>query len=134
MRRRTDVVLGIAVLMVTAGWMPHVTPGAQRKVPEDSDRLDVVMIRHNLDRSAAKLGRGLANSVTGWLEIPLTIQKRYQRDDTGTSMFIGTAMGLVRGILRTGVGLYETVTFWLPYPEEFAPILPSLEYFTKPQP
>jgi hypothetical protein len=29
------------------------------------------------------------------------------------------------------VGLYETVTFFLPYPEDFAPILPTLEYYNK---
>jgi hypothetical protein len=29
------------------------------------------------------------------------------------------------------VGLYEAVTFFLPYPENFAPILPTLPYFEK---
>jgi len=35
----------------------------------------------------------------------------------------------VKGAVRTAVGAYETVTFFLPYPEEFAPILPTLEYY-----
>ena len=93
------------------------------------DPTDTFMLQHNLYPAAAKLGRGVANTLAGWMEVPLNMQKYYLPNDTGTSIFTGTAVGLFKGVIRTGVGVYETATFFLPYPEDFAPILPSLEYF-----
>ena len=116
-----------------AGWSDEPaapTPGGQ-------DRVDALMGRSNIPPALEKLGRGVSNVIGGWLEIPLTIGKRYAPADAGTSLVVGTVTGLVKGIIRTGVGAYETLTFFLPLPEDFAPILPTLEYFqrtTKRQP
>jgi len=93
------------------------------------DRVDEVMGRYNLHPAFAKLGRGLSNVVGGWLEIPLNIHRYYSEQDTAGSLFTGAASGMFKGVVRTGVGAYETLTFFLPYPEGFAPILPTLEYF-----
>lgn len=101
---------------------PHRPPPAQ-------DRVDEAMGRYNLQPAFEKLGRGLSNVLFGWLEVPLNIDKRYAPSDTGGSVLTGTAVGLFKGLVRTGVGAYETVTFFLPYPENFAPILPTLPYF-----
>lgn len=117
------VVLALA-LSAPSGWCEEM-PGP----PMGQDRIDELMGRYNLHPAFTKLGRGLANFFLGWTEIPLNIQKWYTPTDTGGSFFTGTAHGIFRGVVRTGVGLYETVTFFLPYPEEFAPILPTLEYF-----
>jgi putative exosortase-associated protein (TIGR04073 family) len=95
------------------------------------DRVDELMGRYNLHPAFEKLGRGLSNFLGGWLELPLNIHKRYSKSDAGASWFTGAAYGVFKGAVRTGVGLYETVTFFLPYPENFAPILPTLEYFQK---
>jgi len=102
--------------------------------PPPQDRVDEVMGRYNLHPAFAKLGRGVANAVGGWLELPLNLQQRYTEQDTAGSLFTGAAYGLFKGLVRTGVGLYETVTFFLPYPEDFAPILPTLEYFRQTSP
>ena len=93
-----------------------------------ADPAEAFMLKHNLYHAAAKLGRGVANVLTGWVEIPIQMQNYYVPNDTGTSLFTGAAVGLARGVIRTGVGAYETVTFFLPYPEGFAPILPPLEH------
>ncbi len=98
------------------------------------DPTDTFMLQHNLYPAAAKLGRGVANTLAGWMEVPLNMQKYYLPNDTGTSIFTGAAVGVFKGLIRTGVGVYETATFFLPYPEDFAPILPSLEYFRTYQP
>jgi putative exosortase-associated protein (TIGR04073 family) len=87
------------------------------------------MGRYNLHPAFEKLGRGLANSFGGWLEIPLGIHRRFSPEDTAGSFLTGAATGLFRGVVRTGVGIYETATFFLPYPEDFRPILPTLAYF-----
>lgn len=97
--------------------------------PGGSDRVDELMTSYNLHPALQKLGRGVSNFLGGWLEFPLNIQSRYTEADTAGSLFTGAAYGVVKGVVRTGVGLYEVVTFFLPYPEQYAPILPTLEYF-----
>ncbi len=67
-----------------------------------------------------KMGRGMVNVLTGWLELPKQIQLGTQASNPIT----GLAMGLMKGagmtLLRSGVGLYETVTFPIPLPTGFA--------------
>ena len=116
--------LSLGISLVWAEYGDATPPPAQ-------DRVDQVMGRYNLQPSFEKLGRGLANALFGWLEVPLTIHKRYTPTDTGGSFLTGTARGVFKGLVRTGVGVYETVTCFLPYPEGYAPILPTLEYFQK---
>lgn len=94
-----------------------------------SDRVDAWMAKHHLHPAFDKLGRGLGNTLGGWLEVPLQIQRRYTSKDPVTTFFTGSAVGLVKGAARTAVGVYETVTFFIPYPEQYAPILPPLEYY-----
>ena len=98
---------------------------------ENGDPVDAVISRYQLHPALNKLGRGVSNALGGWLEVPLNIQQRYVEDDTAESLFTGLAYGLVKGVVRTGVGVYEAVTCFLPYPEEYAPILPVLGYFKK---
>ena len=67
-----------------------------------------------------KAGRGVVNVLTGWIELPKQIHLGAQEENPLT----GLAWGLVKGagltVLRAGVGLYEAVTFPLPYPKGFA--------------
>ena len=51
------------------------------------------------------------------MEIPLNVGKKMHASDTGGSFFTGIAVGALKGVVRTGVGLYEAVTFLLPVPE-----------------
>ncbi len=95
------------------------------------DRVDEMLGRYNLQPAFEKLGRGVSNALFGWLEVPVNIDKRYSTSDTAGSWITGAGLGLVKGVIRTGVGVYEAVTFFLPYPENFAPILPTLPYFQK---
>ena len=99
--------------------------------PSVTDPADELLLRYNLHPAFEKLGRGIGNTLTGWLEFPLNIEKRYTAADTATSLFTGAVFGIVKSVVRTGVGLYETATFWLPYPERYAPILPTLDYFKR---
>ena len=89
------------------------------------------MTRYNLHPAFEKLGRGASNLLGGWLEIPLGVHQKYSRADTAGSVLTGTAIGCFKAVVRTGVGFYEIVTFFLPLPEDYAPILPTLPYFQK---
>ena len=67
-----------------------------------------------------KMGRGVVNVLTGWIEIPKNIHVGSQEDNP----VVGLGRGLFKGagltVLRAGVGLYEALTFPLPYPKDFA--------------
>ena len=73
-----------------------------------------------------KLGRGLGNLVTGWLEIPHEIERRYDEQDTASAFFTGLIVGTAKGVVRTLVGAVEVVTFPLPIPEGYGPSLPPI--------
>jgi putative exosortase-associated protein (TIGR04073 family) len=74
-----------------------------------------------------KMGRGLVNVLTGWLELP----KQAHRGKQEENPIKGIAQGLLRGgalaVLRTGVGLYEALTFPLAYPKDFASPYEAME-------
>jgi putative exosortase-associated protein (TIGR04073 family) len=122
----TGVVVWLSVLPFACCLLPSATMA--------QDETDRVLLQSNVTPAFEKLGRGFSNTVGGWLEVPYQIEQRYTRGDTSGSLFAGTLIGLAKGVVRTGVGVYEVVTFWLPLPEQFAPILPTLPYFNKAEP
>ena len=61
-----------------------------------------------------KLGAGLVNTATGWLELaksPIVISKN---EGLGMGLTVGLAKGLVNTIGRTFWGVFDVVTFILP--------------------
>ena len=67
-----------------------------------------------------KMGRGVVNVLTGWLELPKQISLGKEEENP----VVGIGKGLLKGaglaLLRMGVGVYEAVTFPIPYPKDFA--------------
>ena len=111
--------------------LPRAWAEGGASVDGGSDRVDQVMGRYNVPPALMKLARGASNALGGWLEIPVNVQQRYSTQDTAGSLLTGLGYGVIKGVVRTAVGVYEAVTFFLPYPEDFAPILPTLAYFQK---
>ena len=72
---------------------------------------------------AKKLGRGLANILTGWIELPKNIYDTSVEDNPLAGLTIGLAKGIGMTIVRTGAGIYEVVTFPFPIPEDYGPVL-----------
>ncbi len=72
---------------------------------------------------AKKLGRGLANVVTGWVELPKNIYDTSVEENILSGLTMGLAKGVGMTIVRTGAGVYETVTFPFPIPEDYQPVL-----------
>ncbi len=72
---------------------------------------------------AKKLGRGIANILTGWVEIPKNIYNTSIEQNPLVGLTVGTAKGIGMSIVRTGAGVYELITFPFPLPEDYMPIL-----------
>jgi putative exosortase-associated protein (TIGR04073 family) len=72
---------------------------------------------------AKKLGRGVANILTGWVELPKNIYETSVEENVLSGLTMGLAKGVGMTIVRTGAGLYETVTFPFPIPEDYQPVL-----------
>lgn len=70
-----------------------------------------------------KFKRGLNNTATGWLEAPATIGKVDRERGLFEALTTGVTRGVGLAIARTGVGIYETLTFPWQAPERFEPLM-----------
>ena len=70
-----------------------------------------------------KLQRGLTNIVTGWFEIPNNMSVGTSKHDFVSAFFIGLPKGCCMTIVRTGAGIYDTLTFLFPVPKDYKPLL-----------
>ena len=95
------------------------------------DPVDAFMVQYHMLPPLQKLGRGFGNLLGGWMEVPLSIGKRRTETDIAGGLFTSAAIGGFKGLVRTLTGVYEVVTFVLPFPPGYAPILPTLEYYQR---
>ncbi|OIO37500.1 MAG: hypothetical protein AUJ75_04130 [Candidatus Omnitrophica bacterium CG1_02_49_10] len=70
-----------------------------------------------------KLGRGIVNVATGWIELPKNIYETSVEFNPFAGVTLGTAKGVGMTIVRTGAGLFDVVTFPFPIPEGYEPLL-----------
>ncbi|MBI3087906.1 MAG: exosortase system-associated protein, TIGR04073 family [Candidatus Omnitrophica bacterium] len=73
--------------------------------------------------AATKLGRGVVNLVTGWVEIPKRIYETSQTQGALAGWTWGLLRGIGRGFVRTAAGLYEVCTFPFPAPPHYATVI-----------
>lgn len=77
----------------------------------------------NTREALAKLVRGLVNVLTGWVEIPKRVHETSEESGPGTGFTLGMIRGLGYGLTRTLGGLYEMVTFPVPAPPGYQPVM-----------
>ena len=70
-----------------------------------------------------KLCRGVANIATGWIEIPKNMYDTSIKENIVTGLTLGAVKGAAMTFVRTGFGIYDTLTFLLPIPEGYNPLL-----------
>jgi len=77
-----------------------------------------------------KLGRGMSNfyEIVRMGEMRRSIEQSAVLDSPGTGYTAGAVRGLDRSLARTGVGVYEVLTFPLP------PYQPLFTHYLKPDP
>jgi len=64
-----------------------------------------------------KFTRGLANTATGWGEIPKNIANESSHSNVLVGITWGTVKGAAHAIGRTGVGVFDLGTFFVPSDE-----------------
>jgi putative exosortase-associated protein (TIGR04073 family) len=68
----------------------------------------------NAENAFDKLGRGVINTASGWLEIPNQAILSSQEYNPFVGITYGQAKGVGMGTYRTGVGVYDAATFLIP--------------------
>lgn len=72
--------------------------------------------------ASQKAVRGVANAGLGMVEVPKTVYYDTLEDGPVYGLTVGVLEGLSWGIARTLTGVYEIVTFPLPFPDAYRPI------------
>ncbi len=73
-----------------------------------------------------KLGRGVANILTGWVEIPKTVYNMSVEQNPFKGLTVGLLKGTGEAFHRTGAGIYDAATFPIAVPANYeSPIDPE---------
>lgn len=84
---------------------------------------DVYRRSTDAEKIMTKLGRGVTNVLTCWVELPRNISMEWERTDPATGLVLGTVKGSAYTFARLATGVYETVTFPLPVPAGYEPMM-----------
>ena len=78
-----------------------------------------------------KLSRGAINIFTSPLELFQTIGESYEEGRQAVTVPVGVIKGSWNTLRRFGVGVYEIVTFPIPFPKNYGPVIEDPAYFGK---
>lgn len=79
-----------------------------------------------------KLARGITNVATGWVEIPKEIGRSVEKSGDFAGLVVGPFKGIAKAIGRTIAGVYDVVTFPIPLPRRYEPVIePAYVFETK---
>ena len=70
-----------------------------------------------------KLGRGVSNLLFGIVEVPNQFTKTTSENGGAAGVTYGIGKGIVRWVCREAVGGYEIVTFPVPVPRGYKPVM-----------
>lgn len=84
---------------------------------------DVARQQTDAGKMMHKLGRGVVNVLTCWVEWPRNIAKEWEKTDPVTGFVVGSVKGIGWGFARFATGVYDTVTFPFPVPENYQPMI-----------
>jgi putative exosortase-associated protein (TIGR04073 family) len=75
------------------------------------------------DDAWSKLGRGFSNTLFGWGELITQPLKMGEAEPWPVAALGGLFKGVSMTVVRMVTGVYEIVTFPIPWPNHYAPIL-----------
>jgi len=99
---RLGVILLVGLLALGVGSIGY---AAQKAVAPDD-----AAAAHDAT-AGTKLGNGLGNALTGWMEVPRKMSEVSTEKDAFAGITIGTLTGAVHGIGRTAAGVLDTASF-----------------------
>lgn len=76
-----------------------------------------------------KFRRGFCNMLTFHMEVGQQMSSVGAENGTGWAATVGLTKGILMSAARLLTGVYETVTFPLPLPAEYKPIMTNPEFF-----
>lgn len=86
--------------------------------------------RQDISLMGGKLGRGVVNASTGWIELPKQIVMLNEEWGPAFGVVLGSLHGLEVAAVRTLAGVYEAITFPVPIPAGYAPVVMPASAFT----
>ena len=96
-------------------------------VPASAESMDA-------GKAFTKLTGGAVNIFTGWVEIPKRIQETSEVQGAASGWTWGLLRGLGYGFVRTAAGFYELLTFPVPAPADYAPVMEPPYIFSPEEP
>jgi len=88
-------------------------------------------LRHQKSADAfTKLGRGLTNIIEGPFELYAQTVLASPKTETVYAFFTGVTRGLAMFVVREFVGIYDIVTFPIPVPKNYQPLIQPATTFT----
>jgi len=84
---------------------------------------DMVREQSQSGKMMHKLGRGIVNVLTCWVEIPRCIASEWEKEDPVSGTVVGTIKGFGWGFTRFATGVFDTFTFPFPVPTDYASLL-----------
>ncbi|MEA5113233.1 MAG: exosortase system-associated protein, TIGR04073 family [Geobacteraceae bacterium] len=116
MQRRTVLAYLAIAAVVAILWSSESFADEMRQVEESSPQAVV-------GGMANKFARGMANTATGWLELPKQIYVTCQEEGTVQGILIGPLKGIGMTLARTLAGVGEVATFFAPTPGFYDPFM-----------
>jgi putative exosortase-associated protein (TIGR04073 family) len=98
------------LLLISMLWLPIGVLAANEDAPQGQNAL-------------RKLGRGIANVLFGIVEVPNQITKVAAENGGGAGVTYGVGKGFLRWFGREITGVYDIVTFPVPVPKGYKPIM-----------
>jgi len=111
--RNVVLILGVLVLIfgsLTVGYCYSDDDSCEftfSSPPVDIDRDDISFVHSPVN----KLGRGIINMATFWMELPAEVAKVSKEQDPAAGATVGVVNGVIISAVRGATALYDTVTF-----------------------
>lgn len=96
------------LLLTVLALLPHAASAGTGSTDPDQGANEP----NGVEKRLKKFGRGLANTGLGWVEIPVVFYENHKdRKPITYQLCVGPMVGLKRTLVRTGVGVFEMLTF-----------------------
>ncbi|WP_298437840.1 exosortase system-associated protein, TIGR04073 family [Geobacter sp.] len=109
------LIAGLAIMVAAVCFSPASAAGLRNI--DNSSAQEVV------DGMANKLSRGVANTATGWLELPKQVYVTWQESGPTKGILLGPLKGVGMTVVRTLSGVGELATFFVAWPGFYDPYL-----------